>query len=354
MKLSFFKGTFWQDKPYLITTAAIFLGMVLSIISWTQVCTKACGEVHTYRFFGMPVELFGTLFFTSVGILHLLSKRYTTLSYVVLWVFMGGLGAESMLMIIQKYEIGYWCLICLSITFAIVIGLGGSLINYKKWLYKQIQQGYKRAVTKRIAIGLITLPFFCLGFIITFLGVAKPEDMHIYNPPSFGNNHTGVSIYFFTDWFCPSCKKIEENMHKLYPEIIKKASLTFVDRPIHTESKNFIPYNLSFMHRNQDKYFEIRHLLHELASEDSSPSLADVQKAVAPLGITYEQIDYADIENAMSYYEQLSKTYNVDRTPMLIIVSHEQVTRLSGGQQISNADILKIIADLAVNAEKKP
>jgi thiol-disulfide isomerase/thioredoxin/uncharacterized membrane protein len=340
------QAPFWKDKLFLFIAFTILAGLSLSIFSWLQTCTKTCQDVHEYLFFGMPLDPFGVLFFVTAGTLLLLSRFYKSLSYLVLWVFMAGFGAEAMLVIIQKYAIGTWCPLCLGIAFFICLGLCGCVLKYRQTLYQKIQQGSKRKAIKEIAVGLTSLPIVCGGFILIFFGVAKPVAANTYLPTPFGNLTSNVEVYFFTDWFCPSCKRIEKKMDALYPEIIKKASLTFVDRPIHAESMNYIPYNLSFMRYHNEYYFKIRPLLHALASKDNAPSLADIQAAIASLGITYEQMDFADVTNALNYFEQLAKIYGVDRTPMLIILNKnrpKEPIKLSGGKAIADADIPQLI-----------
>ena len=42
----------------------------------------------------------------------------------------------------------------------------------------------------------------------------------------------------------------------MYPRIMKKAGLMFVDRAIHPETMNYIPYNLSFMINEKKSIFK--------------------------------------------------------------------------------------------------
>jgi hypothetical protein len=46
--------------------------LVLSIISWLEICSIECTEVHFYRYFGMKFEYMGLLFFVPLLTIHVL------------------------------------------------------------------------------------------------------------------------------------------------------------------------------------------------------------------------------------------------------------------------------------------
>ena len=51
-----------------------------------------------------------------------------------------------------------------------------------------------------------------------------------------------------------------------------------------------MPYNLSFMLKEKDKYLALRGELLKLTAETKSPTPEQVQKAIAPLGVQYRPI----------------------------------------------------------------
>src|ERR1700738_2273075 len=69
----------------------------------------------------------------------------------------------------------------------------------------------------------------------------------------FGKKSSPVEVYVFSDWFCPACRRVESIIEQKAPEIAKNARLFFIDIPIHDESINYLPYNLSFMVKEKAK-----------------------------------------------------------------------------------------------------
>ena len=100
-----------------------------------------------------------------------------------------------------------------------------------------------------------------VAYVISFYGVFKPEESFAAgldgDVPYFGNENSPVEVYYITDWFCPACKQIEPELEPYYPKMMTKARLFFVDYPIHPETMNYIPYNLSFMLNDKKQYFKI-------------------------------------------------------------------------------------------------
>ena len=64
---------------------------------------------------------------------------------------------------------------------------------------------------------------------------------------SLGDQKSDVSVYIFTDWFCPACKKLEPTLEAIVPKLLKNTRINFVDIAIHPESQNIINYNLSLL-----------------------------------------------------------------------------------------------------------
>ena len=119
--------------------------------------------------------------------------------------------------------------------------------------------------------------------------------------------------------------------------------------PIHPESMNFIPYNLSFLVRDKGKYLEIRKALHRLALRTKEPTPEDVQKAVAPLGVTYRPLNYADVSAGIQYFQSVVKVFGIQSTPSMVIFNRKTKTvkMLHGVGDLSYPNILMAVSGVA-------
>ena len=69
------------------------------------------------------------------------------------------------------------------------------------------------------------------------------------------------------------------------------------------------------MLKDKSKYIELRHKLHELAKEDESPSDSQIEAFAKPMGVNYEQLDYAQVNLGLKYFKKLAKKFDVSSTP---------------------------------------
>jgi protein-disulfide isomerase len=130
---------------------------------------------------------------------------------------------------------------------------------------------------------------------------------------------------------------------------MKRAKLLFVEFPVHPESMNFIPYNLSFLVREKAKYLEVRKALMHLAERTKEPTPEDVQKAVAPLGVAYRPLNYSDVNAAVQYFQSLVQAFHVEGTPAMVVYNRKnRSTRLlSGVRDLSYPNILMAVSGVA-------
>ena len=104
--------------PKVIIWLATVSGLVLSVVSLFKICS-ACSETARYRVFGMDFGWFGIAFFVVLTIVIALQSRFDGFSWIASLLFFASAGAECRFIWIQKYEIGQWCPICLSIASAV-------------------------------------------------------------------------------------------------------------------------------------------------------------------------------------------------------------------------------------------
>jgi protein-disulfide isomerase len=184
------------------------------------------------------------------------------------------------------------------------------------------------------------------GFLVSFAGVKKPEAAGL--EASLGKQNSKIEIYIFSDWLCPVCIKIEPVLEAVLPQLEKRAKLHFIDKPVHKESMNFVPYHLSFLVNEKAKYPQLRKALFNLAATNRNPSLADVQTAINPLGVTYKQLSFMDVSQMMAQAQALSTEYKVTGTPTIVVLnsSSKKSKTLVGGKEITADNLLKAVKSL--------
>lgn len=347
-KDSSFRWNFW------IVGLALVAGLILSVLSWLEICVEHCSANQDYRLLGLPFAITGMLFFTGLLILHALSRRYEFLSYLVSWGIAAAFGSEIMFIAIQKWQIGHWCPVCLSIATA--VGLAGLtlLTEYSKELYRNIQLNNRGKIMTQIKRGLFSFSFLILGFLLASMGVHKVDAAEeamkeMKERLVFGQKNSPVEVYFVTDWFCPSCKKVESQIETLFPEIQSKVAFYFIDYPIHKKSVNFTPYNLSFLINNKPQYFEARQILTELSNTTEAPTDKEVAKQAKTYGISFRDLTFLDIKTGIEYFDNIVEKYNLSATPTIIItnIHDHRTTKFEGTDEISEEKVLKAIDTLS-------
>ena len=264
------------------------------------------------------------------------------------------LGSEMMFIYVQKYKIGSWCPICLSIATALTVATLAYLYEYCIDFKGSLENPDRGPIMINVYKGLAGIGFFMLGFLIAFGGIGRYNSIEaaensIKEKITFGNPKSHIEVYVFTDWSCPACRSLEPLLKSIAPKIMKDTKLTFVDDPVHPETLNFTPYNISFMINNKDKYFQLRDALTTLSEETKAPTDEQVTALAAKLGVTYKQMSYADVALANKYYTHLIKQLDVEGTPTVVVVNKEtqKGKKLPGLQKITEENIMNAIQTLS-------
>ncbi len=338
---------------YLIALLAIFIAWVLSIISWVNICVEECAESHKWKLFGLPFEFTGMILFIPLLLIHAFSKKYRELSLFAGLILAGAIGAEIQFIFLQKYKIGIWCPLCLSIAACVLIAGICYAIGYYIELNHLIERGLRGEFMKSIWKGIAGVSALILGFLVALIGVTKFDEIQaqestIKESLFFGSKSSPIEVYLFTDWSCPACRQLEPEIEKMAPAVMEKAKLTFVDLAIHTETLNYSPYNVSFMIKNKPLYFRLREELTKMSVKTTAPTDAQIEKIAEQLGTKYEQLNFSDIAISQKYFKQLAKQFGVTKTPTLVIVNTQtkKGKRLTGIPEITESNVLKAINSL--------
>ena len=320
------------------------VGLSLSIVSVLELCTSACSETKAYLFFGLPFGYIGIAFFSAATLLLAYSKRYPVVQYLLIAMFVGALGSEAVLIAIQKYQIGSWCPVCLSIAAAIALA---GLILCVNFLISHYKEGHPMMMLKYL---LTTSPIFFAGVIVAMLGISKPDHRlaamnSMKEKIELGNTKSAIEVYFVSDWFCPACQRAEPVVIDAAPAIMQQAGLFFVDFAVHPESENYTPYNLDFLANNKTRYFQIRALLSRLTKTNKSPDDTAIRQAIAPIGEELKELGYGDIKAGLSFFEEVATKYGIRSTPTMIIANTKtgKTVKLQGSEEIQEKAILNAI-----------
>lgn len=317
-------------------------GLVLAILSWTDLCSfSGCTEAHEYRFFGVTLQFTGTLYFCILLTFMLLSIRLPQLTLPLHLLLAGGTGAEAVMIHLQKNVIQAWCPLCLGIAASLF------LLCMVKTLEACASKGDPPMNKKQLVSRFMLLTIAALaGFAVSFTGIKKPEAAVVDD--SIGKQGSKVAVYVFSDWLCPVCIKVEPVLESALPALEKRARIFFIDKPVHKESMNFVPYHISFLVHEKTKYIQLRKALFELAKVNKNPSIQDLQAAITPLGVTYKQLSFMDITQAMSRSQALSAEYKVNGTPTVVVVNegNKKSKTLVGSKEITAENLLKAVKSL--------
>ncbi len=320
---------------------SLVAGFALSVIAQLKICS-ACSETAQYRILGLEFGWVGIAWFGLLIILQLLKQRSVSLRIIVPLALFASAGAECHFIWIQKYEIGQWCPICLGIAAAISLACSATL--WDVWTKKQVQGAFMKSRSKFILCAALAL-FLGLGGSLFGTGNesrAAAADLFL------GKSSSQTTVYVVSDWFCPVCRKLEPEIDRLIPELAKSVRLGFVDFPIHKETLNFTPYNLQFLTYEKEKYPALRKVLAELALKTKKPTDAEVQSAIAPLGVKLREISYADTLAGMQANMTFYQSNKIKSTPAVVIsnVKTGKSKTLMGEKQITEAAIKAAIIDV--------
>jgi uncharacterized membrane protein len=326
---------------------------ILSAMSWLGICSDGCEETHLYRIFGFPLSPLGLGFFTLCGLAFLTRNRIRFSGFLIPVLLSGALGSEFVLVWIQKYVIGRWCPLCIGIAISVATACVLIAVERLPGVAIRIRGGERNLEMKRLAGKTALILFaFLAGMGGTAMGLKKPDAFAAVLPVkslAFGDAESSSEVYIVSDWFCPACRAAEPEILKGARKAMQRAKVVFVDYPIHPETFNYIPYNLSFIVREKAKYLEIREAMATLARKTKEPTPEDVQAAVSPLGVKYVPLNYADVLAGMQYFSTLVKKFKVPGTPSVVVLDSRtgKTKTLYGISDVTSENILKAVAEVS-------
>ena len=333
-----------SNRYRLFLLVLIVVGLVIAVITATNLCTfGACTEVHKYHLFGISFTPIGIAFFILAGLFVSLVNRLPGAQLLFNLLLAGAGGAEINMILLQKNVIGAWCPLCLAAAIIVYLLVLSQLGRYFYSLKEEFQMNLKT-----FGKPLLLFATALIGFTLTFSGMVKEEasagQLNLY----LGKQDSKLEVYFFSDWLCPFCAGVDTVMETVYPSLSQKARILFVNKIIHQESLNFVPYDLSFAANEKAKYMQLRKALFSVAQKTKSPSYDDIKAAITPLRVTYKQLSFLEVTQEMANSQKLAEQFKVASTPSLVIrnTKTNKMRTLVGNNQITQAIILKTVKEL--------
>ncbi|CAH2031994.1 vitamin K epoxide reductase family protein [Trichlorobacter ammonificans] len=119
-------------RALLLLAALTGLAVSIFIVIEEFCLVKACRDTAAFSFFGLNMGILGILYFCAVTALLLLRSRWSRLDQLLTAAVFSGVGGEIRLIWIQKYVIGSWCPLC--VTVGISLGTVAALLIAERLL----------------------------------------------------------------------------------------------------------------------------------------------------------------------------------------------------------------------------
>ena len=148
---------------------AVTVGWLVSIFTVIQeMClATACSDAASFTLFGFNMGWSGIAYFSLILIVLWLRNRDWRLEWALSLLLFGGIGAELRLLWIQKYVIGSWCPLCVTICGALF--LAGLLLAVEK--VRETGRKSQGGVKNLLGWVVVALAMIAIGLAIAAVGV---------------------------------------------------------------------------------------------------------------------------------------------------------------------------------------
>ena len=148
---------------------AVSMGWLVSVFAVVEeLClAAACRDSASFTFFGVHMGWLGIAYFSLILLMLRFRNVPHLLARVPAAMLFAGAGAELRLLWIQKYVIGSWCPLCVTICCSLFAATMALLIENIQ-AARQIQGGGKKGVSVWL---LFAVAMFITGLVIAIVGV---------------------------------------------------------------------------------------------------------------------------------------------------------------------------------------
>jgi hypothetical protein len=147
---------------------AVATGLAVSIFTLIEeLClATACSDAASFTFFGVGIGWFGIAYFSLILLLLWLRQKVYLLNLAFVAMVFSGIGAELRLLWIQKYIIGSWCPLCVTICCALFFA--AMLLLIEKVQDAQSGRGGRKSLLGWLAF---VIAMMAIGLAIAVVGV---------------------------------------------------------------------------------------------------------------------------------------------------------------------------------------
>ena len=286
-----------------------------------QLCAAKCAFIQG-DILGIDLNIFGILFYSLLLISLLAYRKFYPEDWfmkAIAAVASAGVGAELVLLKFQ-FENSVYCPKCLVSGFFFLVMFFLVARHLKKWV-----------IILLVAAGLLFTSFTFSGSVIPSYG----DEAY----PQFGSDKAMTEIIVYSDYFCPHCRKIDQQVNTILAKLKDRVSIRFVDVPIHPPGS--LEYGEVFLYawfvsgNNLETAVRVRELLFEEAAKKTDQ--AGVIALLKSKGISVK----SEKERARSvfrgFYNESMKTDKVNSTPAVVIVKGGERKKYVGGNEIIKA-----------------
>ena len=149
---------------------AVTTGWLVSIFYVIKILclATACSDTAIFTFLGVGMGWFGIAYFSSILLLLWLRQKVYLLNWALIAMVFAGIGAELRLLWIQKYIIGSWCPLCVTICCALFFA--ALLLLIEKVQDAGSGQGKVKSLLGWLAF---VMAMFAIGLAIAVVGVKE-------------------------------------------------------------------------------------------------------------------------------------------------------------------------------------
>jgi uncharacterized membrane protein len=330
-----------------IILAAAGIGIMLYYEACETACTYLQGDI-----LGIDLSYIGIVYMFMIIVLAAVRKMQYVRALLAT-----GIGVEGYLIAFQFRE-DVFCPYCLAFASLIIIAF---ILNHEK------QQRKEGDLLNRLIYGLgavelpptIKRPLPLLGFVIigyifvtlTFSGSATPAySAEKSIVPSYGYGR--YELIIFTDYFCPPCQAIESEIDPAVKEFLSRGGVrvTFVDLPIHKETRLFARYYLyaAKAAKNYENVLHARRVLFSLARNHAAKAEDELKAALKAEGIPIAVYNLSPVYPALN---KIINKYQAKSTPTCVIkYSSDDIRKYTGTFEIR--DGLGMLRDTLATAKR--
>lgn len=168
------------------------------------------------------------------------------------------------------------------------------------------------------------------------------------NSPSLGNTNAKITIVEFSDYQCPACLSLEQDLNSVLPEFDGKLRLVYRNYPLYSIHPSAgIAAEAALAAGEQGKFWEMHTKLFENQKQISIEGIVAIKRIARELGLNEAQFDAA--LSSRKFAAQVQKDledgtrFGVEGTPTFFVNGKKFVGAYSTGQlkQIIESELAK-------------